>query len=790
MGLKGNSFDPHWCTDWQTPDAVLECAGKGTTVCSLGGRLKEHEYFTTIFQWQNVFYILLAWVVFLIARQLYRIPYLVLLRGKSQRESEFSTSGKLMEDSNVAVAVSFSGYIVALAWIFCSAIDDLDQGEDINKVKYGTTYNGTKSYNDWSDDKWTDQQGENIWQAIVWASMGLVMLLISRMTNDLLTCGLDESDEIANKGNVASAIMEAGSYVCCGLVVAGSISGRPTSWGADVGTAWIYFAFGQLFYMGMVKQFQYSCMRGWDLIEQIQANNVAAGVAVACQTIAGAIILYFSLYLSTSLEVFGFSLAVGGAALILSRLLADKCILRDAAIADEIENDRNWGAALVLGCAQIASSIMIMSLPASSCDDLSASFSDSLTDKDQFTRIFEYYMLFLLLLIPLMILSVRIMYPLGLMMSGGFPDLSHEDSKPRDAPSTPSSKSSKDNEYRGSGSGVDPSGVHIETNVISKDDAPQEEKSRPDKKKKKKQTVKLTRTSTPGAGDINIDSLLTHEDNKSVAISFSGYLIGIALLWRGTVSATIYDFPSDYDFGDQMKDLLPTLTLLVLGMLCLLLCHVINDKIILAGLKNIKAIQSKSPAVGIVEAGSFIATGQILGAASYGYVDVDDGDSWGEAIFMQFFWFLFGQFILIAVTFISDLINGGKSKQKIKEGNLGEGGYTSAIFLGLRLATAGALVSMPIGKSDSVVTFVVMVPLNWVLCQLGKYLFRLSFACCGDKGEMSTSDIVVKGLPFKTSKNWANAMLEGLVLLAMAQLFGTFLRSCDCYTYYRLTLLS
>merc|ERR1711998_347200 len=124
----------------------------------------------------------------------------------------------------------------------------------------------------------------------------------------------------------------------------------------------------------------------------------------------------------------------------------------------------------------------------------------------------------------------------------------------------------------------------------------------------------------PDASSIDIDSLLTHEDNKSVAISFSGYLVGIALLWKGTVSATIYDFPGNYDFGDQMKDLLPILTLLLLGMACLLLCHVINDKIVLSGLKNIQATRSKSPAVGIVEAGSFIATGQILGAASYSYV--------------------------------------------------------------------------------------------------------------------------------------------------------------------------
>ena len=56
-------------------------------------------------------------------------------------------------------------------------------------------------------------------------------------------------------------------------------------------------------------------------------------------------------------------------------------------------------------------------------------------------------------------------------------------------------------------------------------------------------------------------------------------MIGIALMYRGTVSASVSDFGPDYDFEDEMKDLCPTLLLLVLGIICLVICHIINDKV-------------------------------------------------------------------------------------------------------------------------------------------------------------------------------------------------------------------
>jgi hypothetical protein len=523
-----------------------------------------------------------------------------------------------------------------------------------------------------------------------------------------------------------------------------------------------------------------------------------------------AIIIYNSVYLSTSLAIAGTAVAIGGSANFLARLMADKLLLPNSPIADEISKDKNWGAALVCGSAQIANAIMIMAIPAQGCDNLNDSFGDSLTQSDSFDRMFEWYMIFLLPVIPFLIYSVRVFYPLGLKLSGGIPDLDfwqdeasdktkekqateskyknsdHSNDKTdeglagQDAAANSAANSSpRGNPAVGSGSGADAS---AEINLNVKGGATGDVT-----------TGDVTLVDEPsgckpsnGKGDMDVDSLLTHKDNKSIAISFSGYLIGVALMFKGTVSATIYDFPSDYDFDDQMADLLPTLLLIVFGLLFLITSHIINDKVIIAGMDNADVLDGKrkSPAIGIVEAGSFIATGQILGAGSYSYVEVDDSDSWGEAILMQFLWFVVGQFIICVMSFLSDTISGGHAKQNVKKGAV-----TSGIFLSMRLIAAGALVANPISKSDSFATFGVMLPLTWFFCQLGKYLFRLSLACGSlfeeaDEGKLSTYQIVWEGKPFKSHKNWGNALLEGFVFLSMANIFGTFLSSCDCYTSY------
>jgi uncharacterized membrane protein YjfL (UPF0719 family) len=832
----GHSFDPHWCTAWQSTTAELECAGKGTQVCSLGERLRENDFYQTIFQWQQVGLIFMVFLILMLAKHLYRIPYFFLLKeadvkealaaNKDEDEKDpnrdstvFKVGDKLMADKNTAVAISFAGYMAALFMVFLACISELEQGEDITAAKY-TSSGSSKTYSAWSEEEWDIVQGNNVWGTAVFVAMGVLMLTIARMVNDFATTGVDEAINIAIKRENASGILEACSYLSTGLVLSSALSGRSASWGVDMVASWTYFVLGQLLYLMTVYKFRL-LDKHQDTFKQIGYNNYAVAISVGLETLSNAVVISYAIYVDSSLVMFVFCFSVGFVANWLSRKFADVAILPEVDLDEEIhgnmqdsgkwtetsDGDRNWGAALVAGAVQISASLMIMSLPATSCDDLKANVKDALTDTDKFDMVFKSYQLILLALIPLILLIPRFLYIKGLQLSGGIPDLDFLISSDEQDPEAPEVRSdSNPGLPAGMGNGATGEGGDVAMIQLKEGSAPESPAAKPaevaatepagvstepagGKQWFRGQPSAATPSASATAGTLNIDDLLTKRDNKSVAISYAGYTLGLAIMYRGTVSASVYDFPAGYDIDDEMTDLLPTLVLLALGIFSMFLCHLINDKIIIPNIRNIDALNAnaKSAAVGIVEAGSFIATGQILGAASYGYVDAGDTDSWGEAIFMQFFWFILGQTSMILVSAFANMLSGGNAKDEVKKNN-----HAAAVFLACRLITGSAVVANPIGQSDSVVTYGVMLPLGIVFVQVCKYWWRLALACGADYSDEQEGryySIIIQGKPFKKNKNWGNALVEGVVMISCALVFGSFLRGCGCFDQYSAQLV-
>jgi len=299
--VKGNSFHTHWCTNWQWDTADMECAGKGTNVCSVGERLKEAEYVTTIFQWQQICLMLVCLLMLFVARFFYRIPYCFLLtEAKCQdalndqdkkhkkatadlrQSQEFKVGDKLMTENNTAVGISFAGYLAALMMVLMACIGDLEQGEDITSAKW-TASGSSESFSDWSQDEWNSTQGENVWGTLVFAFMGILMLTIARMINDLITTGVDEAINIAVHRENASGILEASSYLATGLILSSSLSGRSVSWGIDMSASWIYFAIGQILYLANILKF--TLLSRYDDFDEINKNNPAVAVAVGGQVL-------------------------------------------------------------------------------------------------------------------------------------------------------------------------------------------------------------------------------------------------------------------------------------------------------------------------------------------------------------------------------------------------------------------------------------------------------------------------------------------------------------------------
>merc|ERR1711865_1007418 len=146
-------------------------------------------------------------------------------------------------------------------------------------------------------------------------------------------------------------------------------------------------------------------------------------------------------------------------------------------------------------------------------------------------------------------------------------------------------------------------------------------------------------------GEMCLDTLLTTKDNRSVAISFAGYNIGVALTFSGCISSSMYDYPPEYPVEDQLKSLVPTLVFQVLALFFMVMAHGVNDKDLMYNIRNIDATKHKtaSTAIGIVEAASFIGSGYIIGSGTYTWVDLDDGEGWGHGLVMFPVFFIVGQ---------------------------------------------------------------------------------------------------------------------------------------------------
>merc|ERR1712072_358471 len=138
IGVPGG-FDSHWCFPGQ-----VKCMGKADSDCTFGERFTESEYIKTIFQWQNVGFIVLSILAFTVGKMVYRIPFLCLNKLKQpseQPEGESETGGfvtrnSILLDKNGGVAFSFSGFLIGLAMILLASITDIDQGEKITKADF------------------------------------------------------------------------------------------------------------------------------------------------------------------------------------------------------------------------------------------------------------------------------------------------------------------------------------------------------------------------------------------------------------------------------------------------------------------------------------------------------------------------------------------------------------------------------------------------------------------------------------------------------------------------------
>jgi uncharacterized membrane protein YjfL (UPF0719 family) len=235
----------------------------------------------------------------------------------------------LLEQDNKALAVSFSGYLLALAVIILGVLTGPERNLRQDLVATG-----------------------------IWGAVGIVLLNIARLINDkVILHRFNNVKEILEDRNVGTGAVEFGSYVGAAFIVRAIVAGESQGLAADTIGTIVFFVAGQIAFV--LFGLAYQVITSYDIHEQIEKDNVAAGIAFGMTLAAMGIVLSHIIVRTDSLAAFGVWFVNGAALVLLARFLVDKLILPSHRLDDEIARDRNWGVALIEGGAAIAVAFLI-----------------------------------------------------------------------------------------------------------------------------------------------------------------------------------------------------------------------------------------------------------------------------------------------------------------------------------------------------------------------------------------------------------------------------------------------
>ena len=247
-------------------------------------------------------------------------------------------SDELVEKDNFAFSVAYVGYFIGLLLAIGAAV----MGE---------------SYGLWVD----------LMDIGVYGILTILLLNVSIILNDkLILRKFSVKREILEDRNVGTGVIEGANAVATGLIVLGAVHGEGYDYsiGGPIVTAILYWAIGQL--LLFVTSLVYNAIVPYDVHEQIEKDNVAAGIGMAGALIAIANLIRYALMHDfdswiVTLEDVGLDVGIGLLFLPLARFLTDKILLPGQKLTDEIVNQEkpNMGAALVEAFAYIGGSVLI-----------------------------------------------------------------------------------------------------------------------------------------------------------------------------------------------------------------------------------------------------------------------------------------------------------------------------------------------------------------------------------------------------------------------------------------------
>ncbi|VEN74177.1 conserved membrane hypothetical protein [Candidatus Desulfarcum epimagneticum] len=246
---------------------------------------------------------------------------------------KFNLNVELVEKDNDALALALAGYYMGLI------------------LAIGGTLAGPGDGGVWED----------LADLAVYGPLGIVLLNLSGFVCDkLILHKFCMTEELIRDRNAGTGSVAAGVSVASGFIIFGAVQGQ----GGNIWTVMAFWAIGQI--MLILAGKIYNLITPYDLHDEIEKDNVAAGVSFAGALIAMGMVV--GLAGESDFESFGQSLpdylfyAVLGLVLLpLIRLLTDKILLPAVKLSHEIAGQEkpNVGAAYIEAFSYIAGALII-----------------------------------------------------------------------------------------------------------------------------------------------------------------------------------------------------------------------------------------------------------------------------------------------------------------------------------------------------------------------------------------------------------------------------------------------
>ena len=254
----------------------------------------------------------------------------------------YNLSTELTTKDNKAIAVSFSGYILAIGIILWGvlrqdiAVSEAESGRDFLLRDLGGT--------------------------LLWSLFGIGLLQVARIANDkFLLSHFKNVKELVEDHNIGTGAVQAGAYIGSAFTIQAATYGETSgSLLADILSTLLYFGIGQVAFILFAIVYQKAS--AYDLHKEIEKDNAAAGVGFGITLAAVGMLL--SSYIMNNDSLLGLALwfVICVFLLTVCRYAIDKFILPGASLDEEISKDRNWGAALIEGTAAISLTLILTTL--------------------------------------------------------------------------------------------------------------------------------------------------------------------------------------------------------------------------------------------------------------------------------------------------------------------------------------------------------------------------------------------------------------------------------------------